>query len=43
MYKQTSQATSLEVMKKAYEILKEKLNNVYVGNVSEEEKKYIIS
>lgn len=42
MYKQTSQATSLEVMKKAYYILKEKLNNVYLGNVSEEEKKYII-
>lgn len=42
MYKQTSQATSLEVMKKAYDILKEKLNNVHVGNVSEEEKKYII-
>ena len=42
MYKQTSQATSLEVMKKAYDILKEKLNNVYLGNVSEEEKKYIL-
>ncbi|HSQ90000.1 AmmeMemoRadiSam system radical SAM enzyme [Romboutsia sp.] len=42
-YKQTSEATSLEVMKKAYDILKEKLNNVYIGNVSEEEKKYIIS
>jgi len=42
MYKQTSQATSLEVMKKSYDILKEKLNNVYVGNVSEEEKKCIL-
>ena len=42
MYKQTSQATSLEVMKKAYDMLKEKLNNVYLGNISEEEKKYIL-
>lgn len=42
MYKQTSQATSLEAMKKAYDMLKEKLNNVYLGNISEEEKKYIL-
>lgn len=42
-YKQTSEATSLDILKGAYDILKEKLNYVYVGNISEEERKYIIS
>ena len=42
-YKYTSESTSLEVIKRAYNILREKLNYVYIGNVSEEERKYIIS
>ena len=41
MYKQKSDITSLEIMQKAYHLLKEKLNYVYIGNISDEERQYI--
>ncbi len=41
MYKQKSEPTSLKVMKMAYDILKEKLNYIYIGNISNEEREYI--
>jgi len=41
-YKLNRPMTDIEDMKKAYEQLKEKLNNVYVGNVSDQEKAYIM-
>lgn len=36
-YKMKRPVTDIEEMKKAYKLLKEKLNNVYVGNVSSKE------
>lgn len=40
-YKMTKEMTSLEEMKNAYKRLKGKVKNIYLGNVTEEEEKYI--
>lgn len=42
-YKMDNEMTSLEDMKKAYNLLKQKLNYVYLGNLSEKEYNYIVS
>lgn len=42
-YKMTNEMTSLEDMKNAYDLLKQKLNYVYLGNLSEKEYNYIVS
>ena len=41
-YRMQKQATDIEDLKKAYQQLRKKLTNVYAGNISEEEKAYII-
>ncbi len=41
-YKMSRPITDIEDMKKAYRQLKEKLNNVYVGNISDEDRAYIM-
>ncbi len=41
-YKMNRPITNIEDMKKAYLQLKEKLNNVYVGNISDKEMAYIM-
>lgn len=41
-YRMKKPATGMEDLKKAYQQLRKKLTNVYVGNVSEEEKTYIM-
>ncbi|MBY0755082.1 radical SAM protein [Clostridium sardiniense] len=40
-YKMTKEMTSLEEMKDAYRLLRGKVKNIYLGNVTEEEEKYI--
>lgn len=41
-YKMNRPITNIEDMKKAYQQLKKKLNNVYVGNISDEDRAYIM-
>ena len=42
-YKMEKDLTSLSEMKEAYKSLSLNLNNIYLGNLSEGEKKYILN